>query len=206
MGSCGTKLTSAVYGGTKWADEMPTRIHPTENIAYHAGRLLILIGHAGKVKRGSNELPSITGRTLLAKMDFFMRYPAYLRRAASILGKSSNQMGDESELYGEDSSVESRMTRYLYGPWDSSYYVTLAYLIGKGLIEPPVASRVDSFRITARGAEVLRTIESDGAFVDLVHRARIVGSLFRSFNGNRLKSFIYEHFPEIVGLKLGKVI
>jgi hypothetical protein len=49
-----------------------TRIASTENLAYHAARLLILIGHSGKPQGRSDLLPAIKGRTLLAKLDFFM--------------------------------------------------------------------------------------------------------------------------------------
>jgi hypothetical protein len=57
----------------------------TENLAYHAGRLLLLISLCGKPRNMKSEiLPGIEGRTLLAKLDFFLRYPSYLRRAGII--------------------------------------------------------------------------------------------------------------------------
>jgi hypothetical protein len=74
-------------------------------------------------------------------------------------------------------TVESHMIRYLYGPWDSLYYATLAYMIGKGLIEPPIGGKVDSFRLAGKGRDMLRLIEKDDAFDDLIRRAQTIHPL-----------------------------
>lgn len=181
-------------------------IPSTENLAYHVARLLILIGHCGKPQSKPGKLPAITGRTLLAKLDFFMRYPNYLKRASIELGIpcTENDLGVSKP---EDlKTVESRMVRYLYGPWDSTYYVALAYMIGKGLIEPPLASKVDVFRLAPKGISVLRNLETDPAFSDLIRRADTIYKLFNTYNGSRLKLFIYQKFPEVVNRKLGEKI
>src|SRR4051812_43483899 len=100
---------------------------PGENLAFHAARILILIAFCGKPRTSpKGVLPGIEGRTLLAKLDFFLRYPAYLRKAAQIrdavvLGESVLRVAAN-----EANSVESRMVRYLYGPWDHLYYPALA--------------------------------------------------------------------------------
>lgn len=178
----------------------------SENLAYHVARLLILIGYCGKPQSDPEKLPAITGRTLLAKLDFFMRYPSYLRRASIELGKPCTE-SDLGISKPEDlKTVESRMVRYLYGPWDSIYYVVLAYMVGKGLIEPPLASKIDIFRLTDRGMSVLRNIDADPVFSDLVRRAIAIYKLFNTFTGSRLKDFIYQKFPEVVNHKLGEKI
>ena len=185
---------------------MSKLIPSTENLAYHVARLLILIGHTGKPKSSTEKLPAITGRTLLAKLDFFMRYPNYLRRASIKLGVRCTDE-DLGVAKTEDiNTIESRMVRYLYGPWDSAYYVALAYMIGKGLIEPPRATKVDIFRLTQKGRLVLKDLEADPAFVDLIQRADTVYKLFNAYNGSRLKLFIYQSFPEIVSHNLGEKI
>ena len=182
------------------------KIPASENIAYHATRLLILIGHCGKPRTKPSILPSIGGRTLLAKLDFFMRYPFYLKSASIKLGKTVTD--DELGLSrSEDiNTVESRMVRYLYGPWDSLYYVVIAYLIGKGLIQLEIRKNVDYFQLTSLGKDILNKIENDESFSDLITRADTVYHLFNSFNGSRLKSFIYEKFPEVVEHKIGEKI
>lgn len=156
-------------------------ISSTENLAYHVARLLILIGRCGKPQSNPEKLPAITGRTLLAKLDFFMRYPNYLNRASIEL-----EIHCEEEDLGvsrpEDlKTIESRMVKYLYGPWDFLYYVLLAYMIGKGLIEPPLANKVDVFRLTEKGAFVLRDLESDPVFSDLIRRADTIYKLFNTY-------------------------
>ena len=178
----------------------------TENLAYHVGRLLILIGHCGKPQSSPGKLPAITGRTLLAKLDFFMRYPNYLKRASIKLGMPCTD-SDLGVSKPEDvNTIESRMVRYLYGPWDSLYYVVLAYMIGKGLIEPPLASKVDMFRLTPKGISILRNLEVDLALSDLIRRADTIYKLFNAYNGSRLKLFIYDSFPEVVNRQLGEKI
>jgi hypothetical protein len=185
---------------------MNAKIPPTDNLAYHAARLLILIGHCGKPQSRSDRLPAIEGRTLLAKLDFFMRYPSYLKRAAAELSKPCTD-ADLGLLNPEDlDTIEARMIRYLYGPWDSIYYVTLAYLVGKRLIEPTMAGRIDTFRLTERGRNVLYSIENDASFSDLVRRADTIYHLFNAYTGSRLKQFIYDKFPEVVQRGLGERI
>jgi hypothetical protein len=179
---------------------------PTDNLAYHIGRLLILIGHCGKPKSNPDKLPAITGRTLLAKLDFFMRYPNYLKQAAIKLDLPCTDDDLGVDKPDDINTIESRMVRYLYGPWDSLYYVALAYMVGKGLIEPPLANKVDTFRLTSKGNLVLKNLETDPAFSDLIRRADTIYKLFYAYNGSRLKLFIYDSFPEVVNRQLGEKI
>ena len=186
---------------------MKNSTQATENVAYHAARLLLLISYCGK-PRGSRATttPAIAGRTLLAKLDFFLRYPSYLKRASKILRRnlSDEDVGLESESAGD--SVESRMVRYLYGPWDHIYYPALAYLIGKELITVENLRGNDIFRITVKGHELASVLAQDPVYADLVKRADAAYRLFNQFTGNRLKDFIYQHFPEVVGRKIGEII
>jgi hypothetical protein len=185
----------------------------TENIAYHAARILLLISNCGKPRYPrATSLPAIVGRTLLAKLDFFLRYPIYLKKAAQILGKEFSDedfgLAPEAEE-GEEAmavSVESRMVRYLYGPWDHIYYPALAYLIGKELITIENKGGTDVFRITPRGRDVASAFAADPVYADLVRRADTAYTLFNRYTGNRLKDFIYLHFPEVVSRKVGETI
>lgn len=179
----------------------------TENLAYHAARLLILISYCGKPRNSRTAvLPGIDGRTLLAKLDFFLRYPVYLKKAADILRKpfADEEFGLDSHAHVQ--AVESRMVRYLYGPWDHIYYPALAYLIGKGLITVETRRGADVFRITQRGQEVASLLAKEPVYEDLVRRANTAYRLFNNYTGNRLKDFIYEHFPEVVGRRVGEII
>lgn len=180
-----------------------------ENLAYHAARLLLLIAFCGKPRgKQAQTLAGIEGRTLLAKLDFFLRYPLYLKKAAVIEGKDSEltdkDYGMQSEV--EEHSVESRMVRYLYGPWDHIYYPALAYLIGKGLITVDKKGRTEVFRITPIGVETAERIAADEAYVDLAARAKTAYRIFNKYGGNSLKNFIYNNFPEVVNRDIGETI
>src|SRR5579859_2283600 len=119
-----------------------------ETIAYHAARLLILIRYCGKPQGSGNVGPGLASRTLLAKLDFFLRYPSYLKRAREILRKGELKKPDVLSP-PESSSIESRMVRYFYGPWDHVYYSTLAYLTGKGLLHIDGRKQLEIFRLTS---------------------------------------------------------
>jgi len=169
-----------------------------QKINYHAARLLVLIAYCGSPVKS----PWIKGRTLLAKFDFFLRYPAYLDKAARI---RTNQ-GLEELMDYEINNVEARMIRYKYGPWDNVYYSILAYLIAKDLIVVEVRRNVEYFGLTELGQETVRKISETEAFQTLIVRAKVLKKLFPGWLGSSVKSFIYEHFPEIISLPLGKEI
>lgn len=179
--------------------------YTNENLAYHAARLLIVIAFCGR-PRSSQRLPGIEGRTLLAKLDFFLRYPGYLRRAATILKRNltDEELGLSQEY--ELRSVESRMVRYLYGPWDHIYYQALAYLIGKQLIVVERQGGTEIFRLMSAGQEVAEQLSHDPAYTDLVRRAESAYRLFNKYSGTGLKDFIYQNFPEVVNRRIGESI
>ena len=61
-----------------------TNILPEDFTELHAGRLLLLIYLVGQ---GSRKI-KIKSRTKLAKLDFFLRYPSYLKKAIEISNKN----------------------------------------------------------------------------------------------------------------------
>jgi hypothetical protein len=186
-------------------------IQKTENLAYHASRLLLLISLCGKPRSPSvksEKLPGIEGRTLLAKLDFFLRYPGYLKLAAKILNTKITDKDLGLAFNEDENTVESRMVRYLYGPWDHIYYSALGYLVGKELIQVEKNGRhgTEIFRLTMKGREVANRILNDPTYRDIAARADITYHLFNKYSGNSLKDFIYNNFPEVVGRKIGTMI
>ena len=141
----------------------------------------------------------------MAKLDFFLRYPAYLRRAGIILGKLVSN-ADLGLATAEDKSVESHMVRYLYGPWDHIYYTTLAYMIGKDLIVVEGIAGVETFRLQPLGRDINNRLALHPAYADLARRADTTYKLFHSYSGSGLKAFIYNNFPEVVNREIGTSI
>lgn len=166
----------------------PRRIPEAEdNLEFHAARLLLLLRYAG------GKHAKIVGRTRLAKLDFFVRYPTYLAKAL-------NQIE-----YNMLPSPESPMIRYKYGPWDNKYFNVFALLLAKGLVTIEASKHGDVFTLTDRGAyaaEELNTPE----YEEIIDRCKAVYKRFKDMSGTQLKSFIYQNFPEIVAETIGEEI
>lgn len=158
------------------------------------GRLLLLIA---AFSRGSGLLE---GRTKLAKLDFLLRYPRYLKRATTIR-RPGIDVSDLGLDVPED--IEGSMVRYRYGPWDPAYFALLGRLMGKGLIQPVPYKRGIGYKVTERGSVVAATLQDEPAWQELAAR---VALLARHFNlaGTTLKKFIYRHFPEVTQAAWGE--
>ena len=182
----------------------------SDSLAYHAARILVLIRRCGSPQQSTTKMPGVKGRTLLAKLDFFLRYPMYLIKAARIAEaeetSSKRVLAQAASMAEPAKTVESPMVRYKYGPWDHTYYLVLAYLIGKGLIRVDMEGRTEVFRVTDRGRGVADALSETPAYAELVGRASLVHGLFGGFSGNRLKTYIYERFPEVVARKHDELI
>src|ERR671920_2082189 len=142
---------------------------------------------------------SLEGRTKLAKLDFFLRYPAYLSRALEVRS-SEAQMEVEPD---EERNIENRMVRYRFGPWDPSYYGMLGRLIGKGLIRPvPVAQGI-GFRSTDSGSALVKNLKQVEEWRKVAHRATLL-KRHLNLSGTGLKNFVYEYFPEVTQATWGE--
>ncbi len=156
-------------------------------------RLLLLID-AFSTRRSSLE-----GRTKLAKLDFLLRYPPFLRRALAVHAPQQQwPLADPDE-----DNIENRMIRYRYGPWDPSYFAVLGRLFGKGLVElVPIRGGL-GFRTTQQGSRLAATLAATEPWAE---SQVLIGLLKRHFNlaGTTLKSFVYKHFPEVTAAKWGE--
>lgn len=167
---------------------------PEDYIELHISRILILLYLAGEgIKQ-----KKIKSRTKLAKLDFFLRYPPYLKKAAKIL-----EYKKPISLKPLSLPFEPSMIRYFYGPWDEKYYQIILYLQARNLINiTNDASGTDIFILTQLGESIAKTLIGKKSFKNLATAATIVGELFVSYSGNKLKKFIYENFPEVVSIPL----
>lgn len=161
-------------------------------VEFHAARLLLLLKICG-VKERKSGLARIEGLTKMAKLDFFVRYPAFF---AVVCGRG-----------GEADMIESRMVRHHYGPWDKRYYHVLAYLEGRGLIKVTHDGRRFTLAITEAGDEITREFTKDAAFDQLRDQMGKVRKMLGKHSGAALKKMIYKVFvEEITNRTLGEEI
>ncbi len=149
-------------------------------------RILLLIDAFSSDTRG------LEGRTKLAKLDFFLRYPPFLERALRI--RKPEIKIDVTPT--EANNIENRMVRYRYGPWDPAYFALLGRLIGKRLIQVIPASRGLSYKTTDLGRQLAQKLAKDDSWAEIAQRALLL-KRHLDLKGSNLKDFIYQNFPEV---------
>jgi hypothetical protein len=163
---------------------------PDDSLDFHAARLLILILRCGEGNRHS-----IEGRTKLAKLDFFVRYPVFLERALSVFEPNAERRKIPP---ARDAEIEAPMIRYRYGPWDPRYRQFLAFLEARQLIRITRA-KVERVSLTSAGRDFARKITDKPSFAPIMQRCDAMVGNLASLSGTQLKDLIYELFPTEVG-------
>jgi hypothetical protein len=166
-----------------------TRFRPTREAE---ARLLLLIDTFSYKANGTPRY--LEGRVKLAKLDFLLRYPRYLRR---ILIAHGAHPRDVETIDPDEAPLDARMMRYRYGPWDPSYFAVLGSLIGRGLVEVAPLSGPNGFgyRTSAKGSELAADLRSDEIFTRMNDRLKLLRR-YLDLSGNTLKQYVYE-LPEI---------
>ncbi|MFO0802643.1 MAG: hypothetical protein U0791_05915 [Gemmataceae bacterium] len=165
---------------------------------FHAARLLLLVYLCGTKDRASGRF-RIVGLTKLAKLDFFVRYPDFFRRASAHQAKQAEPTAV--------AAVESAMVRHHYGPWDARYYQLLAYLEGRELLLVERDDPTFLFSLTDAGLGLAKKLADDPAYQDLGTHMKAVKKLLGSRSGEVIKKLVYELFDqEVAKLPLGQVI
>ena len=161
----------------------------------HEARLLLLL----------NAADSIEGITKLAKMDFLLRYPRYLERLIKTQQRKRPIIVPMQEF--ETDTVESKMIRFRYGPWDTRYRSWIGLLQAKSLIVGRIegANKV-MLDITEKGRAVAEQIAALPEYENLAARASVVCTITKNLNGTRLKDLIYEVVPELNTMAWGQEI
>ncbi len=151
-------------------------------LEFHAARLLLLLRVCGTKNR-------IDGLTKLAKLDFFVRYPAFFARLTGV-----------TQVAGEaPPAVESTMVRHHYGPWDKRYYHVLAFLSSTGLLRVARGQgRSFSFELTSSGLEAADRLVDSIPFGTLVDHMRAVRKQLGAKTGTALKDLIYRALQDEV--------
>lgn len=164
----------------------------------HLSRLLLLMAaHAGDKSR------PIEGLTKLAKLDFLLRYPNCLERALTSAGKDPAK-AEVTEF--ERTTIESKMIRFRYGPWDHRYRRWVALMVARGLVAVNVKGKTVQLWPTPEGQAVATALADQEALEDLATRAKLVAKNFGNRSGTDLKKFVYTTFPELTDMKWGEEI
>jgi len=161
-------------------------------LEFHAARLLLLFAVCGTAGR-------IDGLTKMAKLDFFVRYPAFFVEVCEKLGMPVKA--------APASTVESAMVRHHYGPWDQRYYQILGYLEGRGLLQARQSGKPYSLLLTAAGKEAAMALRKNPAFSDLTEQMKQVKEVLGGKSGTSIKNLIYKTFrDEVAERPMGKTI
>lgn len=177
----------------------------TENLDdFHLGRLLVLLASADARKlTPATKAKAVEGITKLAKLDFFLRYPTALERALVELGRNPV---DAEVQPRERSSIEAKMVRFRYGPWDARYRRWLGLLVARGLVVLGLKGNTVEIGLSDAGRVLANEFRSDPLYADLARRADVVLKAVGPMSATRLKDFVYDAIPEIVDMKWGKEI
>ncbi len=165
---------------------------------FHIARLILLL----KAAAGRNDKP-VQGIMKLAKMDFLLRYPTCLVRALKAIGKEAAAQEIPEE---ERNTIEARMIRFRFGPWDKRYRRWIGLLVAKGLAHTYLEGRTVKVKLTPAGIKVAEQLSNLDEFRSIASRSQIVASAVGGYSATKLKNFIYEVFPEIVDMQWGRNI
>lgn len=167
----------------------------------HLARLLVLLRAADQ--RGKGGAKPVEGITKLAKLDFLLRYPVYLERALIALDKSPAAAAVRPR---ERTTVETKMIRFRYGPWDGRYRRWLSLLSSRGLITLSLSGRKIEIGLTDHGRNLADELALRPTFQDFSKRGAVVMKAVGTMSATKLKDFVYEIVPEITSMKWGAEI
>ncbi len=165
---------------------------------FHLARLLILLNAAS----GKTNKP-IQGMTKLAKMDFLLRYPNCLARVLENQGKTRDAATIPQE---QRDTIEAKMVRFRYGPWDARYRRWIALLVARGLADTYLEGRTVNVRLTEQGQALAASLGDADEFRELSRRGKMINTAVGSMGATALKDYVYKIIPEILDMKWGKDI
>jgi hypothetical protein len=191
------------------ADGAPRRRQYRRNDSYRpsseaVARILMLIDTFSRGSGRSRRAGSLEGRTKLAKLDFFVRYPDRLAVALRDAGASEEEV---LSVVADQAPIEQKMIRYRYGPWDPSYFAILGALVGQQLIEvvPLGGRKGNGYRTTEAGHELATQFYDDESWHEITRRMELLRKHLNK-SGDNLKKLVYDTFPDIAGSHWGQKV
>jgi hypothetical protein len=175
--------------------EIITSLDRDEHI--HIARIVVLMKAFARA-----DAPAIEGITKLAKLDFLLRYPSCLEKALVARGVpvKSIPVDDFERL-----TIEARMIRYRYGPWDHRYRRFLNILVARRLITVRTDGRTIQIDLTELGAALADKLVASEGFSRVFQRAVLLRKHL-DLKARALMEFIYEQFPELTSLEFNEGI
>jgi hypothetical protein len=170
----------------------------------HLARLIVLLGSADARKTTlATKAKAVEGITKLAKLDFLLRYPTCLERALRLLNRNVAKVAVQPR---ERTSIESKMIRFRYGPWDARYRRWLGLLAARGLVHLGVEGNTVQIGLTDAGRVLSGQLRNEPLFAELSRRSDLMLRAVGSMSATRLKDFVYEAVPEIIDMRWGEEI
>lgn len=172
---------------------------------FNEARLLLLL----KAAAGKEETAKpLEGIMKLAKMDFLLRYPNMLVRALNVIGESKKSaLAAAAAIPEEDrDTIEARMIRFRFGPWDPRYRRWLSILVAKQLTIVYREGRTVKIQLSKKGMAMAGQLAEAEAFKPLAERAKVVNSAVGNMPSSKITAFVYKIAPEIINMKWGHAI
>jgi hypothetical protein len=163
----------------------------------HLARIIVLLKAFSR-----SDAPAIEGNTKLAKLDFLLRYPSCLEKALIARGvPAKNIPVDDFERL----TIEARMIRYRYGPWDHRYRRFLNILVARRLSTVRTDGRTIQIDLTLHGSGLAEKLIEAPGFSRVYERAVLLNKHL-NLKARALMEFIYEQFPELTSLEFNEGI
>ena len=161
--------------------EIVTALDKDEDV--HLARILVLLRAFSRP-----DAPAIEGITKLAKLDFLLRYPSCLETALMARGVAAKNIPvDDFERL----TVEARMVRYRFGPWDHRYRRFLNILTARRLASVRTDGRTIQIDLSDQGKQLAERLIGTEGFARVYERATLL-SKHLDLKARRLMEFIYE--------------
>lgn len=177
--------------------EIVTALDKDEDV--HLARIIVLLKAFSQLDAAP---AAIEGITKLAKLDFLLRYPSCLEKALIARGVSAKNIPvDDFERL----TIEARMIRYRYGPWDHRYRRFLNILVARRLAIVRTDGRTILIDLTPQGANLAQKLIESPAFSRVYERAVLLRKHL-NLKARALMEFIYEQFPELTSLEFNEGI
>lgn len=171
---------------------------------FNEARLLLLLRACDAAEHSGG----VDGIMKLAKMDFLLRYPEALGRALEHISSHIPEARRAAMQIPErdKQTIEAKMIRFRYGPWDWGYRRWLRILIAKQLAMVYRRGSTTKIELSRKGRQMADELASVPEYQALVERAAAVNLAVGAMRGTETKEFIYKIIPEINGVKWGEEI